>query len=55
MNVAAEPTTAGIGKGQDDQCQAVGQQSFASPTGCRLSTVAYVFEVLRQATATLTS
>ena len=31
------------------------QDSFASPTGCRLSTVARVCEVLWQATATLMS
>ena len=55
MDVSADPIAAAMGKGRDGKCEVVGPDSFASPTGCRLSTVARVCEVLRQATATLTS
>ena len=55
MDISANPVAAAMTKGQDDKCEVVGQDSFASPTGCRLSTVARVCEVLWQATATLTS
>ena len=60
MDISAKPIAAAMGKGRDNQCEVVGQGSFASPTGLRLSTVARacrscVCEVLRQqATATLT-
>ena len=42
MDISAEPIAAAMGKGRDDQCEVVGQDSFASLTGCRLSTVARV-------------
>ena len=54
MDIITEPIAAAMGKGHDDKREVVGQDSFASPTGCRLSTVARVYEVLWQATATLT-
>ena len=31
-----------MGKSRDDKCEVVGEDSFASQTGCRLSTVARV-------------
>ena len=55
MDISAKPITAAMGKGRDDKCEVVGQDSFASPTGCCLSTVTHVCKVLWQATATLTS
>ena len=55
MDISAKPIAAAMGKSRDDKCEVVGQESFASPTGCRLSTVARVCEVLWQATAKLTS
>ena len=55
MDISAKPIAAAMGKGRDVKCEVVGQDSCASPTGCRLSTVARVCEVLWQATATLTS
>ena len=54
MDIQAKPIAAAMGKGWDGQCEVVGQDSFASPTGCRWSTVAGVCEVVWQATATLT-
>ena len=54
MNISAEPIGAAMGKGRDDKCEVVGQDSFPSPTGRHLSTVTSVCEVLWQATATLT-
>ena len=47
--------TVEMGKGLYNKCEVVGQDSFASPTGCCLSTVTSVNEVLWQATATLMS
>ena len=55
MDISAKPIAAAMGEGRDDKCEVVGQDLFASPTGCRLSNVARVCEVLWQATATLTS
>ena len=55
MDISAKSIAAAMGKGPDDKCEMVGQESFASPTGCCLSTVARVCEGLWQATATLTS
>ena len=55
MDISAKPISSAMGKGRDDKCEVVGQDSFASPTGCRLSTVTRVWEVLWQATATLIS
>ena len=55
MDITTELIAVAMGKGRDDKCEVVGQDSFASPTGCRLSTVARVCEVVWQATATLTS
>ena len=55
MDISAKPIAAAMGKGRDDKCEVVGQDSFASPTGCRLSTVARVCAVLWQVTATLTT
>ena len=55
MDILAKPIAAAMEKGRDDKCEVVGQDSLASPTGCRLSTVVRVCEVLWQATATLTS
>ena len=52
MDITTEPIAAVKGKGRDDKCEVVGQHSFTSPTGCRLSAVARVCEVLWQATAT---
>ena len=46
MDITTETIAAVMGKGQDDKCEVVGQDSFASPTGCRLSTVARVREVV---------
>ena len=53
--ITNELITVAMGKGRDDNCEVVGQDSFATPTGCHLSTVAHVCEVLWQATATWTS
>ena len=39
MDISAKPIAAAMRKGRDDKCEVVGQDSFASPTGCRLSTV----------------
>ena len=55
MDISAKPIAAAMGKGRDGQCEVVGQESFASPTGYRLGTVVRVCEVLWQATAKLTS
>ena len=55
MDISAKPIAVAMGKGLDDKCEVVGQDSFASPTSCRLSTVARVCEVLWQAAATLMS
>ena len=54
MDITTEPIASAMGKGRDDKCEVVGQDSFASQTVCRLSTVAGVCEVPWQATATLT-
>ena len=40
MDITTEPIAAAMGKGRDDKCEVVGQDSFPSPTGCRLSAVA---------------
>ena len=55
MDISAKPIATAMGKGRDDQCEGVGQDSFASPTGCCLSTVGRVCEALWQAAATLAS
>ena len=55
MDLTTEPITVVMGKGRDGKCEVVGQDSFASATGCRLSTVAHVRKVLWKATETLTS
>ena len=55
MDISAKPIAAAIGKGRGNKFEVVGQDSFAFPTGCRLSTVARVCKVLWQAAATLTS
>ena len=39
MGISAKPIAAAMRKGLGDKCEVVGQDSFASPTGCRLSTV----------------
>jgi len=39
MDITTEPIAAARGKGRDDKCEGVGQDSFTSPTGCRLSAV----------------
>ena len=55
MDFTTETIAEAMGKGRSYKSDVVGQDSFASPTGCRLSTVARVCEVLWQATATLMS
>ena len=55
MDISAKPIAAAMGKGRDDKGEVVGQDVFTSPTGCRLSTVARVCQVLWQAAATLTA
>ena len=55
MDITTKPIIAAVGKGQDDKDEVVGQASFASSTGSLSSAVARVCEVLRQATATMTS
>ena len=50
MNITIELIAVAMGKGRDDKSEVVGQDSFASPAGCRLSTVARECEVLWQAT-----
>ena len=55
VDISAKPIAAVMRKCREDKCEVIGQDSFASPTGCRLSTVARVCEVPWQATATLTS
>ena len=56
MDVTTEPITAVMGRaGMVYSREVLGQNSFASLTSCRLSTVARVCEVVWQATATLTS
>ena len=55
MDISDQPNAAAMGKDPDDKCEVVGQDSFASPTGCCLSTVGRVCEALWQAAATLTS
>ena len=55
MDISTEPITVVMRKDWDDKCEVVGQDSFASSTGCCIKTVACVCEVLWQATATLTS
>ena len=37
MDISADPIAVVMGKGRDDKCGVVGQDSFASPTGCRWS------------------
>ena len=55
MDITTETIGAAMRKGQDDKSEVVGRDSFASLSGCRLSTVAHECKVLWQATATLTS
>ena len=55
MDITTETIAAVMGKGQDDKCEVVGQDSFESPTGCYFNTVTCVWEVLWQTTATPTS
>ena len=55
MDITIKLIAMAMGKGQDDKCEVVGQDSFASPTSCHLSTVARVHRVVWQATAILTS
>ena len=55
MDITTELIAAMMGKGRDDTREVVGQDLFASLTGCRLSTVVCVCEVLWQATTMLTS
>ena len=55
MDITAEPIATAMGKGRDDKREVGGEDSFASPTGCCLSTVTRVHEVVQQATATLMS
>ena len=55
MDITAKRIAAVMGKGWDDKREVLGQDSFASLTGCCLSTVTCVYEVLWQATATLAS
>ena len=42
MDISAKPIAAAMGKGWDDKCEVVGQDSFASLTSCRSSNVACV-------------
>ena len=42
MDISAKPIATAMGKGRDDQCEGVGQDSFSSPTDCRLGTVSLV-------------
>ena len=42
MDITTEPIAAAKGKGQDGKCEVVGQDSFASLTGCCSSTAARV-------------
>ena len=37
MDISDQPNAAAMGKDPDDKCEVVGQDSFASPTGCRLA------------------
>ena len=53
-DITTETIAVAMGKGRDDKCEVVGQDSFASPAGCRLSTVTGVCEVVWQAAAILT-
>ena len=46
MDISAELIAAAMGKARNGQCEVVGRDLFASPTGCRLSTVARVCEVV---------
>ena len=55
MDFTTETIAEAMGKGRSYKSDVVGQDSFASPTGCRFRNVASVCEVLWQATATLTS
>ena len=55
MDISAKLIDAAMGKGRDDKCEVVGQDSFALLISCCLSTVTRVCEVLWQAKATLTS
>ena len=55
MDITIKLIAMAMGKGQDDKCEVVGQDSFASPTSCSLSVVFRVCEVLWQATAILMS
>ena len=55
MGISAKPIAAAMRKGLSDKCEVVDQDSFASPTGCRLSIVARVCEVVWQASAALKS
>ena len=54
MVIKVEPIAAATGKGRDEECDAMDQESFASQSGCRSSNVARVSEVSGQATATMT-
>ena len=51
MDFTTETIAEAMGKGRSYKSEVVGQDSFASPTGCRLRNVASVCEVLWQATA----
>ena len=55
VDITTKPIVAAVGEGRDEKCEVVGQDPFASPTGCRLNTVVRVYEVVWQATATLRS
>ena len=55
MDITTNIIAAVMGKGLDEKCEVVGQDSSASLTGRCLNAVGCVCEVLWQATATLTS
>ena len=42
MDISAKPIATAMGKGRDDQCEAVGQDSFPSPNDFHWSTVSLV-------------
>ena len=55
MDISAELITVVMGKGWNDKCDIVDQNSFALPISCHFSTVTCVCEELWQATAVLMS
>ena len=46
MNISAKLIAAAMGKGRDDKCEVVGQDSFCIADGCRLSAITHVGSIV---------